>query len=202
MKNPIQFSEKEFNYIQDQDFLLSKHVIIKKIMTKLAHIEKIITTEIQHTKTEIPKEVLQRAGKISKGENYRGLPYLVLDHPRYFKKEGVFAFRTMFWWGHFFSSTLHLQGKHLEKYRYNLRDNIMELKNNNLYICNSATPWEYHYNNDNYVLIDSLDKNILDEILLNKEFIKISGKLDLQNWNELENYTIQTFQLIIQCLNR
>jgi len=48
--------------------------------------------------------------KISRGENYLGLPYLVLDYPRLFRPDAVLAIRTFFWWGHFFSSTLQLSG--------------------------------------------------------------------------------------------
>ena len=49
--------------------------------------------------------------KISRGENYKGLPWVMLDYPRVFGKEDVFAIRTMFWWGHAFSVTLHLKGE-------------------------------------------------------------------------------------------
>ena len=201
MDQPFQLSGKEFNYIQDKDFLLTKHIIITKIKSELAHIEKALTHTIKISKTDIPVEVLQRAGKISKGENYRGLPYLVLDHPRYFKKEGVFAFRTMFWWGHFFSSTFHLQGKYLDLYRNNILDQILSLKNNNLYICNGATPWEYHYEPDNYLFIDTLEEKELQNLIKTKDFIKISSRLDLKKWYALEEFTIRTFTLMSQFLN-
>jgi len=36
------------------------------------------------------------APKISKGENYEGLPWVILDFPRYFDKENVFAIRCFF----------------------------------------------------------------------------------------------------------
>ncbi|HQW24051.1 MAG TPA: hypothetical protein PLI47_12175, partial [Bacteroidia bacterium] len=33
------------------------------------------------------------SGKIFRGENYRGFPYVLLDCPRLFNRESVFAFR-------------------------------------------------------------------------------------------------------------
>jgi hypothetical protein len=51
-------------------------------------------------------------GKISRGENYQLLPYIILDYPSYFSRNNIFAVRTMFWWGNFFSITLHLSGDH------------------------------------------------------------------------------------------
>lgn len=37
--------------------------------------------------------------KISAGENYRDMPYLVLDAPKISGPEFPFLFRTLFWWG-------------------------------------------------------------------------------------------------------
>ena len=54
--------------------------------------------------------IVQSTPKIAKGENYLQLPYVLLDYPRCFDKENIFAIRTMFWWGNFFSITLHLSG--------------------------------------------------------------------------------------------
>ena len=51
--------------------------------------------------------------RISRGEQYKGLPWVMLDYPRVFGKENVLAVRTMFWWGHYFTVTLHLKGEYL-----------------------------------------------------------------------------------------
>ncbi len=50
--------------------------------------------------------------KVSRGENYLGLPWLVLDFPRVSGPDGIFFVRSFFWWGRFFSSTLHLSGRY------------------------------------------------------------------------------------------
>lgn len=55
-------------------------------------------------------------GKITKGENYRGLPYVIADYPRLFTPESVMAYRILFWWGHYFSCTWHLSGPALETF--------------------------------------------------------------------------------------
>src|SRR5450755_2986522 len=56
------------------------------------------------------KEILETPPRISKGENYKGLPWVVLDYPRAFGRLDVLAVRTLFWWGNYFSVTLHLKG--------------------------------------------------------------------------------------------
>ncbi len=35
----------------------------------------------------------------------------MLDYPRAFGRDSIFACRTFFWWGRFFSLTLHLAGR-------------------------------------------------------------------------------------------
>ena len=64
----------------------------------------------------LPAEVAEISPKISKGENYNGLPYVMFDYPRFFTKENVFAVRTFFWWANYFSVTLHLKGEYKEMF--------------------------------------------------------------------------------------
>ena len=51
---------------------------------------------------QLPVEFFDVSPKISRGEQYLGLPYVMLDYPRIFSKENVFAIRTFFWWGNYF----------------------------------------------------------------------------------------------------
>ncbi|MEI9808974.1 MAG: hypothetical protein WDO16_14545 [Bacteroidota bacterium] len=85
--------------------------------------------------TVLPPEVIKISPKISKGENYKGLPYLVLDYPRYFEKDNHFAVRSMFWWGNFFSSTLHLSGIYKKKYTSAIEASFTQLQENDFFIC-------------------------------------------------------------------
>ena len=139
-------------------------------------------------------------GKISKGENYQQLPFVVLDYPKLFTDKSVFSFRTMFWWGNFFSITLHLGGRALENYRHNLIKNIDSLKNTGIYICTNSTPWEYHYKKDNYVLIDEMENASLHEILENKDFIKLSRKIGLTEFKGVVEFCRESFSSFLTVL--
>ena len=66
--------------------------------------------------------------KLSKGENLNGLPYRVMDFPRIFKQEDVFAIRTLVWWGKQISVTLHLKGKYLKQFKLPLISSLATLK--------------------------------------------------------------------------
>lgn len=44
--------------------------------------------------------------KVTKGENYKLMPYVVLDYPSIKVKDFEYVMRTFFWWGHYFSFNL------------------------------------------------------------------------------------------------
>ena len=107
----IHLSKLEMELVQNREWILTKHAIINKVYQLFG--------ELLATYKEISRQQTQSiidfykhlGGKISKGENYQGLPYVILDYPASFRKENIFAIRTFFWWGNFFSISLHLSGK-------------------------------------------------------------------------------------------
>lgn len=191
-------TDQEFTYLCDQQFLLSKLEISKKMEGLLGEVEKKLYTIIPEYSW--PAGVLVRAGKLSKGENYLGLPYFILDYPRRFDKEHVFAFRTMFWWGNFFSATLHLAGKYLDMSKDALDANLEHLSASDAYICVNDTPWEYHYQSDNYQKINELNINQLRTTLASRPFLKLSQRWELERYIELPVLVPAAFQELLSWL--
>ena len=108
----MKLTNNELSLIQDSDFLLTKVKIISKIFRLLESTENHLRKIINETTFKFPLGTKIKYGKISKGETYLNLPYLILDYPTLFTNTDIFAFRTMFWWGKFFSATIHLQVNH------------------------------------------------------------------------------------------
>jgi len=181
----VDFSDKELRQIADVEFLLSKVQITEKVVLLFGCVRDELKKEIEMADFLFRKDADITSGKISKGESYRHLPYVVLDYPKLFSNQSIFAFRTMFWWGNFFSLTMHLQGKALENYRENLLNNIQKIKNSGLYICVNDSPWEYHQEKDNYLSCNSLEDKELEKIINEKEFVKLSTKWGLDEWHKL-----------------
>lgn len=186
------FTEKEMIFLHDQEFLLSKADIIRKIEELLGEVEQELAPCIKEY--SFPERILVNSGKISKGDNYRGLPYNVLDFPRRFGKEGTFSFRTMFWWGNFFSATLHLSGQYFETRRNMLIGNVDKLISCDPFICVNSHPWEYHYGKDNYVKASKLGQDQLLLLLASMPFIKISYRWDLEEYKQLPKLVLTVFK--------
>lgn len=190
----IDFSKKEISLMQDREFLFTKIKIGKKIEELMGKVEQMLYPSIQEYPW--PEEILSKSGKISKGENYQGLPYYMLDFPRRFGKEGVFSFRTMFWWGNFFSATLHLSGKFLANSRSKLVANIDDIISSETFICVNSDPWEYHNGNDNYQPASQFDGPQLQSLFATKPFVKISYSWPLEEYNQLPELVLAAFHQV------
>jgi hypothetical protein len=197
----IQLSPFEQQLVANYEWLLTKNSILEKIKESLASLQHRQQQELLHTAGTLPPEVLNSSAKISRGENYLGLPYLVLDQPRYFDKENTFAIRTMFWWGHFFSCTLQLSGKYKEHYIPRLTASFEQLQNEEFHISHNPSPWDHHFGTDNYTSLHELDIAQFTQLLQTHPFIKLAKKISLDNWDTIEETLQETFRLLIRSLS-
>ncbi len=151
---------------------------------------------VDSAKFSFPEGINLTTGKISRGENYINLPYMVLDYPAYFKTADIFAFRTMFWWGNFFSSTLHLEGNSLVKARKKLSNNLNKLTGKQVYICTGETAWQYHYGKDNYELLTQDHYGLINKC----GFLKLSRKINIKDWQYLSEFSKDFLELLLNYL--
>src|SRR5262245_43273102 len=99
----IQLTADELTLVQNADWLLTKNNIIEKVFEMFGDVAAGAGDIFKQHSASLPQEAFVQSPKISKGEKYLGLPYVMLDYPRLFTKDDVFAIRTLFWWGNFFS---------------------------------------------------------------------------------------------------
>ncbi len=193
-------SPQELVIVEDTSWVLTKQEIIKKVY-ELFHAQvPVIGQLFVKTKNHLPAALLSVMPKISKGENYRNLPYVILDYPAVFEKENIFALRTMFWWGNFFSITLHLSGRFKKLYEKDITNHICKNRDGDLYICVNDKAWEHHFEPLNYVPAHSLSAAELESYIQLREFTKIGLKINLNQWNELEGLLPKAYKQVIQLL--
>ena len=183
---------------ENASWILTKNMILQKICDLLGNLSDHMKEELSHL--NLPKEVEQISPKISKGENYKGLPYIVLDYPRFFTKENVFAIRTLFWWAHYFSVTLHLKGQYKELFIKQVRKNLSFLSENNFYAGVSKDEWQHAVHGSDYIPLREANEEQLEIIFSQNNFLKLSAKLELNQWNEAEEKLLHQFKLITKSL--
>lgn len=195
----LKFSSEELEILNDVNFFLLKHSATQKMVDLFGRMEILFKSVVVNTELSV-EGVNVSSGKIFRGENYNLFPYVLLDYPRLFSRESIFAFRTMFWWGSAFSFTLHLQGKALDQFRKTLLINRERLLNQEIYFCVNDTPWKYHYEKENYGLIDELPVSQLENYFNQKEFVKLSKRIPLDDYVKLEVKGKETLELFLSLL--
>jgi hypothetical protein len=145
---------------------------MEKVWDFLQELQSEFKSEISSFPHSLPEEINLSSGKISKGENYKRLAFMILDYPSFFTRKDILAFRTMFYWGNFISSTFHLQGRFKEAFGKELMESFNDEEE--VYFCVNHSPWEYEYKSNNYMLLKDLSKTELQDHFTHEDFIKIS----------------------------
>lgn len=196
----VQLSTQEMELVQNTKWILTKHIIMKKVFDMFGNLCELMKSGIEPYAYLFPENIKYQSGKISKGENYQLLPYAILDYPGFFWKDNnIFAVRTMFWWGNFFSVTLHLSGLHKQQFTNDAEKLLCFLQKNNFFICINKDEWQHHFEENNY--LPAVKFSLRDFKKINeKHFIKVSKKISVAEWNNAEEFIIKSFWEIINLL--
>ena len=185
----VKLSQRELEIVTDPDFILTKNQVIAKVYTLFGELSEYYQTQAASC---LPDEVKVLSPKISKGENYEGLPWVMLDYPRYFSADHVFAIRTYFWWGHFFSITLQLKGKYQQKIQItNLKSAMPDWL-----LCCNEDEWQHHFRADNYKPITAFTNEAIQQL----QFIKLAKKIPLDQWDDVDIFLKENVTRIINQL--
>jgi len=199
-KSKLMLSEEELQLVNATKWILTKRIIIEKVNGVFAGLAEVMKAKAGDEKKWLPPAVNASTPKIAKGENYLQLPYVLLDYPRCFDKENIFAVRTMFWWGNFFSCTLHLSGSYKVKFEQALQNNVGVMQKNNFYICINKYEWQHHFEADNYLPVNKLNEAEIKKIITQQHFIKVAAKFSLHQWNEIDVLLEKSFTDILHLL--
>ena len=207
----IQLSSAEMALASDPSWILTKNSIMGKAVALMAELS-------GEFRAEWDNSILPAGGnggndpKISKGENYKGLPYVILDYPRHFGREDVFAIRTMFWWGHSFHVTLHLKGKYQAMFLPVIRQRLSMLAAAGFQVAVSEDEWQHELSPENYRPFGALvtpgkdlpgspspaggESPDLDGL----PFLKLAAPCPLDKWNDAPSVLLELFRVLIRAL--
>lgn len=185
----VTLSVAEMNLVTNQEFILTKNEIIQKIYLLFGELNNFYKNELSSIKN-IPDYILHSNPKIYKGENYNLMPWVMLDYPKHFTKNEMFAIRTFFFWGNFMSINLQVQGTLVNKLKKVLLKNTFLLKD--WFICIHESPWEHEFLPNNFIEISKLNTSELERL----KFIKIAKKIPLQEWDNIEIFLKENFMML------
>lgn len=197
-KAKIHLSALEMELVNNKEWIFTKQQIIEKVYHLFGELHHNYR-QIVETENDILPSIFQKpGGKISKGENYKGLPFLILDYPAMFTKENILAIRTMFWWGNFFSISLHLSGNNF-KNTNDINHWLDFFQEKNFFVCINEKQWEHHFHSSNFIDIQGMNKEQIQG-LCKKNFFKVAKKLELSKWDQAQEFLLLSFRDIITFL--
>lgn len=193
----IRLSQEELLLVQNAEWLLTKNRIIGKVYDMFGFLIDDIRGLIIGSRI-LSSEIFAASPKISKGENYQGLPYVMLDYPRCFGKSDTFAIRTMFWWGNFFSTTLHVKGKYKNALMPVLQECLPLFADREFFININNDEWRHDFEPDNYLPISDVDTGTFANSLIKKDFCKIAGKISLDDWSSIPGQLVTFYEIFLK----
>lgn len=196
----LTLSAEELQLVANTHWILTKRVIIDKVNLLFGNLSNVLRNHVIANDFFLLPAIVQSTPKIAKGENYLQLPYVLLDYPRCFDKENIFTVRTMFWWGNFFSTTLHLSGSYKAIFETAIQKNIQALQQHDFYICINEDEWQHHFKVDNYVPLHKLHAGEIAGIIQQQHFIKVAVKFSLQQWSEIPELLEKSFLDLLQLI--
>jgi len=192
------FSPEELVLMQDRDWILTKNKVINKVCELFGLLSEEMKALWENTAFRDLYHV--NRAKISKGENFKGLPYVVLDYPGYFRKENIFSIRCLFWWGNYFSITLHLKGESKAYFAHSIRQTLAVLSTLDFQICVGDDEWIQDLNQKEFVPISEADESLIKRISEGQSFIKISRKISFQKIDTIRQELLEYFVKLLESL--
>jgi hypothetical protein len=184
--NFLNLNAAELSILTNKEFFLLKRNSIDKIVASFAQLELLINDRFQYLHRTGLIADFRKRGNITKGENYLGLPYVVLDHPAVFGKNGVHAYRTMFWWGNSWSITFHISGNHLNQLPSSFFESVVSLCPDHYLLGIGKGEWDHHFGEDNFVPFSKVNISPvqLQSAAAEKGFLKIADRWPMEQINE------------------
>ena len=194
MQDQFQLTKFETELIGNAEVMLAKNRIIQKVVGLFAALSE---EYVSVAATSLICQVNFKSPKISRGENYLSLPYVMLDYPRNFSKKDAFAIRTFFWWGQHISIHLYLSGIYKTKYRHKVENAINQGFLHGWFWCVNQNEWQHHFEEDNYLSMQQGFKATPHEKV---NFLKIAKKIPLHKWNSSAETLLESFRLLINII--
>ena len=192
----IRLSLAEAALFCNAETILTKNRILQKTASLLGEVQQEF---VERAPAFINKQ--SPSPKISKGENYLGLPYVILDYPRISNGNDLLFIRSMFWWGNFYSSTLQLTGSFRHQFADRIRGSYEALHNRGYAVGINPDPWVHHFGPENYRSIQQLSSKAFEEVIAEQYHTKIAASWPLTEWDMAAIRLLESWKFLISLIS-
>ena len=87
-----------------------------------------------------------------------------------------------------------------DQYKSLVFQNLQFQADKGWYVNVNTTPWEYHFDEDNYRKLDIVTILELEQLFQKMRFVKISRVLELNQVTQIPQFAVETFQMALKLL--
>ncbi|KER10918.1 MAG: hypothetical protein HY22_01740 [[Candidatus Thermochlorobacteriaceae] bacterium GBChlB] len=168
------FTSDEIALLSSRTAFDLKFQATEKLKTLMGGIRDTYLKLVEPDKLLAPPETDFKRGQIAKGENYEGYPYVMLDFPKFYGRNDIFTYRTMFWYGNYFIFSVILSGSSLQRYHARLEEHYDDLAAKHLNLAKDDL-WDWREHATIPIIAENRDDilNLLERL----PFLKITRHL-------------------------
>ncbi|MEY4875427.1 MAG: hypothetical protein RL708_576 [Bacteroidota bacterium] len=168
----------------------------KEITSKIYASSSTIIESIKTTSFCVNTALQFQNPKISKGENYNNLPWVMVDFPCIFSIKNIFAFRIFFLWGTEINFFFLLKGIFLNQYLPYILQNIYKEEFKDVLICRHENLWQHHID-ETYTSIQSLNIEQIKLKIEQQGFLKLAIHKNANSIETVEQQALEAW--LIYC---
>lgn len=193
----LRLSSEERQLLLDERFILTKRSILQKAEGFFGQLSQVFRQHVLERKMS-EETFMQWTPKIARGENYHGLPWVMLDYPRLFTRSDVCAIRCFFWWGRYCSITLQVSGLYQQRFQQRIIDFLQKEKDTGWLFSVGNDPWQHVIDDKHYQSCEHLERLLTEHS--SRPFLKIAKKIPLDKWDELDHFFESNFVALLSIL--
>ncbi len=184
----VELSPEEWDCLYQKEFFYIKRKVSNKILEALNTFRQEMGKVVEVRKNELPPW-FSNSAKISKGENFKELPYFVLDYPKANVSDGFILFRTMVWWGNYIQYIIHASGSFLPY----LQQKQKTLSDLGFSCFVGEDQWDHAFTEENY------SREFTERFNSDKpSFIKVSLSVPMDKLPALSKTLLPYFEKVIR----
>jgi|GEM_PF-6833802 hypothetical protein len=142
--------------------------------------------------------LLKSAAKTTRGNNFLGYPWTIIDFPRQFEAEGFIALRILCLRGHCFSITLHLSGEIYKQYQERISQRKDSIPKHYFFSANTDE-WMHIIDEKNYFKMNEAGINFENEIR-QSSYLKIAHKIAFEDAETLPQQAAESARILFEIL--
>ncbi len=170
-KSTNKLTKHELNFAKSTVYPITKQEIIQKVGVLFQELGKNLCHQVND---HLPLK--STAYKITRGENYKRMPYVVLDYPQLSGNQFPVVCRTLFWWGHYFSCSLLIRRDLIDIEA--TAKTILKLKKCRIWIGTNL--WEHDLKSGEYAKVAKMSCAEIITILEAQPYLKLTAKIPLE----------------------